>query len=389
MLDIIIRNGRIIDPSQNIDKNGNIYIKGGVIVELDSRETENIVAEREIDASGCIITPGLIDSHLHAYYSGGSYKLNVPPDIACIPNGVTTCIDAGSSGPFTFESFYSGDIIHSVTTVKAMLHMSFNGIMPAGWDEIEDPRSFDIEMLKRIFYKHRDTIVGLKIRQHNQSVRGLGSAPLKATVELANELNNEGLRCIVTVHVSDLPNNVTMEDIVEILRPGDVFTHTYQNRGKTIFDKDMKVLECIAEAKERGIYFDSGCATGMFAVKNVVKALKQGFYPDIIGTDLVGFNLYKRPLMSLPYVMSMFFNMGMRLDDVIKAVTATPANVYGIKDIAGSLSKGENADISILKMVSHPSTYKDFYGESFTGDTLFLPMATIKEGRVVYQRLDM
>lgn len=389
MYDIIIKNGLKLNNNFDIIDNDIICIKDGIII--DPLEKELIDgALRYIDATGCIITPGLIDSHIHVYHSGGSHNLNVSPDVACIPNSVTTCIDGGSAGPFTFESFFMGDILPAVTTVKAMLHMSFNGIMPFGWDEIEDPRSFDSKLIRRLWKKYPNTIIGLKIRMTDRSTEGMGTSPLKATVEMAEKLEQEiGRQCMVTCHVSDLAHDVEMSDIIGLLRRGDVFTHPYQNSGpKTLLDHNGKLLDCFWEGKEKGILFDSGCATGMFSVNNILSAFEQGFFPDLIGTDIVGFNIYKMPCMSMPFVFSMLYNMGMPLKSIFKALTVNAANAYCIEN-TGSLDTGKTADISIIKLTEKKITYDDKFGGSFVGKNLFLPMATIKNGAVVYQNLLM
>lgn len=384
MYDIIIQNGRVIDPSAEVDRIGDIYIRDGVFVQPEPGGYAEAV--KVIDAKGCIVTPGLIDSHLHVF-DGSSHNLNVNADIACIPSCVTTCVDAGSAGPLTFESFYHGNIGHAKTTIKAMLHGSFNGIMPKGYDEIEDPDSFDTYNIKRHFRRFSDCLVGLKVRQHEAAVRGFGIKPLEKILEIANEIEAEGLRCNVTVHVSDLPADVEMEDIVKRLRPGDVFTHMYQNRGKTILGDDGKVLKCLWEAKERGVIFDSGCATTLFAFKNMAPAFGEGFTPDIIGSDTVGHNIFKRPLFSYLNLLSMFLNLGMDLNEIIKAATWTPAQVYKITEEAGTLATGRPADVAIMKIWDQKQVYKDLYGDVIEGEKLIVPMATIKEGRMVFEQI--
>ena len=389
MYDIIIRNGKKLNGNFEFVDNDLMCIKDGRIVAPNPIEVIE-GANREIDATDCMITPGLIDSHIHVYHAGGSYNLNVSPDVACLPNGVTTCIDGGSAGPFTFESFYQGDIVPAQTTVKAMLHMSFNGVMPFGWDEIEDPKSFDKKMIKRLWEKYPDTIIGLKIRLIDRSTNGMGTSPLEATVEMAERLEQEtGRKCLVTCHVSDLAEDVQMDDITRILRRGDVFTHLYQNSGpKTLLNNEDKVLDCIFEGKEKGILFDSGCATGMFSVHNILKAFEQGVYPDLIGTDIVGFNFYKMPCMSMPFVASMLYNMGMPMGKVFEALTTKANEAYHIGDV-GTLETGKTADIALFKLTEKDMKYDDKFGGSFIGKKLFVPMATIKEGRILYQNLTL
>lgn len=389
MVDVIIKNGRVIDPSQDIDVIKDLYIKGDKIVEPpeSNKSIENSQCNI-IDATDCIVVPGLIDSHLHAFDSSSKH-LNINADAYCLPNGVTTCIDGGSSGPYSFENFYRGNIAYSRTTIKALLHVSFFGINPGGWGEVSDPASFDIQEIKRLVHDYKDTIVGLKIRQHSEVARNLGVEPLKRVVEIANEIEEEGTKCSVTVHATDLPDSVEYRDIVKTLRSGDVMTHTYQNFGKTIINSQGEVHDYLWEAKEKGVKFDCGCATRLFALEVLIPAFKQGFYPDVIGSDSVGFNIYKKPLFSIPYIMSLFLNAGMSLNNIIEALTFTPSKLYAFGKNAGTLSTESIADISLLRIMDKEETYEDLYGGSIKGSKIFLPMATIKEGRIVFQQMLM
>lgn len=387
MYDILIKNGHVIDPYQNIDEERTVCMKDGRFVSPAPGGGPQEAAQ-VIDAKGCLVVPGLIDAHLHVFDSSNK-SLNVNADAICLPNGVTTCIDGGSAGPYSFENFYNGNITYARTTIKALLHMSFFGIHPRGWGEVSDPESFDIGEIKRLVHRYKDRIVGLKIRQHAEVARNLGVTPLKRTVETANEIEAAGVRCSVTVHVTDLSPEIDNRDIIELLRRGDVFTHTYQNFGKTILDADGNIPAYLWQAKERGVIFDCGCATRLFAMEVLQPAFAQGFFPDVMGTDSVGFNVYRKPLFSMPYIMSMFLNAGMPLQDIVKALTQTPAQLYGMEPEAGTLCAGSKADVSIFKLIDKKECFRDLYGGEIKGDRLFLPMATIKEGQIVFQQVFM
>jgi len=382
MYDIIIKQGKVIDFTETVSENQNIFISEGIFV--NDPQDINAKAKREINADGCIVAPGFVDSHLHVFDGGGSYDLNASPDLACIPNCVTTCIDGGSAGPLTFEGFFRSNIAYSKTTIKALIHMCFNGIMPNGYDEDVNPDSFDIKNLRRLIKKYGgESIVGLKIRQHNASAGKYGVRPLKATVAFAEEIEKEfGIKLRVTVHVTDIAPDIEMKDIVELLRPGDVFTHVYSGLGKTILDKNGKVLKEILDARDRGVLFDSGFATSRLDLKVVEAAFEEEFFPDLIGTDTVGFNFYLKPMFSLPYQMSLLMAMGMPLESILKAVTFTPALNYGFLQEAGTLAAGRKADVSIVKIIDFEETFTDLKGRSVVGNKMIVPMATIKEGQV-------
>lgn len=386
MYDIIIRNGKVIDRTDNINEARDIYIKDGYIVSDDINV--NIETDKMIDAEGCLVVPGLIDAHLHVFDSSNK-SLNVNADAICLPNGVTTCIDGGSSGPYSFENFYHGNIAYSKSTIKALLHVSFFGIHPRGWGEVSDPESFDVKEIKRIVKKYSDCIVGLKIRQHKEVAENLGIKPLQKAIDIANELEADNVKCSVTVHVTDLSPEISISDITKLLRPGDVYTHAYQPFGETILDDNKKVKKSVWEAKERGVIFDCGCATRLFSLDVLRPAFEQGFFPDVIGTDTVGFNVYKKPLFTMPYIMSLFLNAGMPLEKIIEALTKTPAQLYNLEKEIGTLRSNSCADVTILKIIEKQEEFKDVYGNKIYGDKLFLPMATIKDGQVVFQQIFM
>lgn len=389
MYDLEILNGVVFDPLSGELHSRNIYIKDGVFAEVP-RESE-VEAKRTIDAQGCYVSPGFVDSHIHVYNGSGSYDLNVPPDIACIPNCVTTCIDGGSSGPLNFEGFLKSNIAYSTTTIKATLHMYFNGIMPNGYDEDEDPEGFDLKKLRRLVYKYAsEPIVGLKIRQHAASAGKYGVSPLFHTVRFAQEMEQIiGRPLRVTVHVTDIASDITMKDIVDLLRPGDVFTHPYSGIGRTILDDKGRLLDVIKEAQDRGVMFDSGFATSRLDIDVLTAAFQGGLYPDLIGTDTVGFNSYLKPMFSLPYQMSLLLAMGMSLKEVLKAVTITPSVNYGFTKDAGTLSTGAKADVAIFKVMKKKEKFTDLKGRYVEGNQLIVPMATIKEGKVVFMQIFM
>lgn len=389
MYDLIIKNGKVVDFSNSVNEGRTIYIRDGVFVESLGNSPED--AKRVIDARGCYVTPGFIDSHLHVYDGAGSSVLNAPADIVCIPNCVTTCVDGGSAGPLNFEGFYKSNIAYSKTTIKAALHMHFNGIMPNGYDEDEDPKGFDLYKIKKLVQKYGgNTIVGLKIRQHAASAGKYGVRPLAATIELAKEIKEElGINLRAIVHVTDIAPDIHMRDIVNLLRKGDVFTHTYSGMGRNILDANGCVIDEVLEAQKRGVYFDSGFATSRLDIKVVEAAFKEGLYPDLIGTDTVGFNMYLKPMFSLPYQMGLLLAMGMPIEKILRAVTINPAENFGITREAGTLSPGAKADVAIFKLASKRENYTDLKGQCVEGSKIFVPMCTIKDGAVVYMQIFM
>jgi len=403
MYDLIIKNGTVIDPSKGICQKGNVYIQDDVFVEPDHGNDEPQGAT-VLDATNCFVSPGFIDPHIHAYDGKLSVR-GVNADLACLPSGVTTIIDPGSTGFYSFQHFYNTSIFHSKTTIKALLNVSPAGILSPLYEETLDINTFSEKNMLKLFQKYPDTLCGLKIRMHGHCTRGLGMEPLKKTVEIANHIQEAGYPCNITVHFGELEEGFSIDDILVILRRGDVLVHylspsrldvvhrngvaDYQVKiSKTqVFDENGKIRKAVWEARKRGVIFDSAFAPIWYSLKNIDRTVAEDFYPHQIGTDTVRQNVYKEPVKSLINCMSVFLNKGMPLEDVIKAVTYTPAKTYGFLEDAGTLQANHKADVTIFKLVDQEMVHTDQFGDSFTMDRLIMPMATIKEGDIVFRQI--
>jgi len=387
MFDIIIKNGRIIDHGSNLDSIKDIFIKNGVFVDGEKLKGDK-KAEKIIDATGCIVAPGFLDTHTHLFW-GGSGDLSTNADISCLPNCVTTGIDAGSTGISSFESFYRSNIVNSETTIKALIHPCITGVQVPPSEELENPAWFNPERIRELFDKYPNVIKGLKIRMSKGTVGEFGMEPILKTREIAEFVKENGHHCMVGVHFSDLADDVSMKEFVDNLKKGDILYHFYHPAGDSIFDSDGNIMDCVLEARERGVLFDSARGRINFSIENVLKASKLGFYPDIISTDLGRRTLYRKPNFSLIHSMSLLLNVGMPIENIIKAVTYTPSKTLGIENEVGTLKLGNLADVAIIKIIDMKKIYGDTFGGSFEGDKLIIPMATIKSGRTVFQQIFM
>lgn len=384
MIDIVIKNGRVIDYYNGTDQVMNLAVKDGLFCMYDDNED----VKKTIDAEGCIVTPGFIDSHMHAHY-WGTGGLSNKADISCLPNGVTSCVDAGSTGILGFESFYRTEIVNSLTSIYAMLHPCSVGVQLPPMEEIEDPKGFNVNEILRLFAKYPDVLKGLKIRMSKGTASGFGMAPIYKSEEISEMIKETGQHCLVMCHFSDLADDVTMDEFVNAFKKGDVIAHPYHPAGGSIFDPDGKILDSVYEARDRGVYFDSARARINFSLSNIIKAANQGFYPDMMGTDLAKYSLYWKPSYSIIWSMSMFLNVGMPLKDIYKSVTYTPALAMGILDKAGKIEIGKPADITITKVVDKKLRFADLFGTEIVGEKIIVPMATVKDGRVVFQQIFM
>lgn len=386
--DIIIKNGRVIDPVSGIDKITDIFIGGGKILALGEYSPEQEsrgpgefkpICE-EIDATGCIVTPGLFDAHMHLFHKGGFGS--VPGDVAMFPGGVTTGTDAGSAGVLTYRLF-SQQARRCLSTVKAMLCVVPVGIAMTHYTpECMDPKYFDIQAMKDCIAEHPGEIVAVKLRINRKAVGDWGTKPLEAAVRIGDEL---GLPLMV--HPSDPFDE--QEVIFDILRPGDVYAHTYTKSGRNIIGENGWVKPAFHKAREKGIIFDLGHGYGQFNLEVFRRAQAEGFLPDIISTDMSPMSMNRTPTYSLVNVMSKLMNMGVSLQEVLRAVTAAPAKVYGLTGQVGCLRVGGAADVAIFRLKDDKiRRFTDSTGDSVEGNLLLAPQMTVKNGVIVYRNAE-
>lgn len=377
MYDLLLKNGRVIDPYNNLDKIADIGILNGRIEKV--QEDIDDKALHVIDLSGCLVTPGLIDFHTHIYPLA---EIGVLGEATYFPSGVTTAVDAGSSGAGTFEG-HRGALNSTKLTVKCFLNISSGGLATGSYLENLNPKQFNREKIKKLFKKYGHELIGLKVRQGAEIVGDLGLEPLKETIKLAEEL---GVR--VMVHCSNPPT--TMAALVDLLRAGDVLSHAYQSKASTITDEEGMIIPAVRKARDRGVIFDVAHANVHFSHKIAGKAFEQGLLPDTISTDLTIRSLYKRPaVMTMLHVMSKFLAMGLTLEQVIRATTQRPAELLSVERELGSLSEGTTADIAVLKLLNSETAFGDCDGDIIYGSQQFRAMLTVKEGDLVFRDVEI
>ncbi|MDR1278677.1 MAG: amidohydrolase family protein [Treponema sp.] len=371
---ILIKNGLIYDPLTKRKEIGDIAIAGSQIVDPGDFDFPLV-----IDAAGCLVVPGLIDFHLHCFSAVSDVAVDA--DILCLPNGVTTCVDAGTAGTAGFESCYRQHVCSSITTIKALLHVAPGGLVTARHPENQAPGVWDGEAVRLLVKKYLSVIVGLKVRMSASVLEPfhLSIEPLAEAVSLAEEL-----RLPVVVHVND--PNVEIGAITSLLRGGDVFCHMYAGEEKNILDSGMIKAE-IHDARKRGVIFDACNGKNNFLFQVAFPAIKQGFLPDIISSDLNRSCVYRQPVISLPRLLSKYLALGMDLYDVIDTVTINPARWLGVQDM-GTLRKGTVADVALFKVEEKQCTFFDCHQASVQGNQVLVPQLTIKDGTVVYCQSD-
>ena len=380
-IDMIIRNGQVFDSVNAKFEKKDIGIHQGVFVALD----EDTQSNNEVDAEGNYVVPGIIDEHAHLNLYGTIIGANA--DTVCIPNGITTACDGGTCGASNFEQFYMSNIIRYESTVYSYLNVStFGNKSLCKHEEDHDPADFREDLIDSLFEKYPQVLRGLKVRMCKETLGDHGISPLHAGIEMSEHLKAKGYHCPVAIHYDDLPENVTVKELFGTMRKDDVIAHVFQTKAETIFDENGKIKDCVWDAKKRGVYMDDCHGRVHWSYPNLQNAFSQSFYPDIISSDLVRVSEYTRPGFSLLYAMSVNSAAGMPTEKILQSVTYTPAKSLGIEEKAGVIREGAPADVAILDIRDvKDKTFTDNYGNSISGNKLFVPLMTVKGGRTAYR----
>ena len=382
-IDMIIRNGQVFDSVNAKFEKKDIGIHQGVFVALD----EDTQSNNEVDAEGNYVVPGIIDEHAHLNLYGAIIGANA--DTVCIPNGITTACDGGTCGASNFEQFYMSNIIRYESTVYSYLNVStFGNKSLCKHEEDHDPADFREDLIDSLFEKYPQVLRGLKVRMCKETLGDHGISPLHAGIEMSEHLKAKGYHCPVAIHYDDLPENVTVKELFGTMRKDDVIAHVFQTKAETIFDENGKIKDCVWDAKKRGVYMDDCHGRVHWSYPNLQNAFSQSFYPDIISSDLVRVSEYTRPGFSLLYAMSVNSAAGMPTEKILQSVTYTPAKSLGIEEKAGVIREGAPADVAILDIRDvKDKTFTDNYGNSISGNKLFVPLMTVKGGRTAYRQI--
>ena len=371
MYDMLIKGGTVVDPSQGIHTVRDVAISDGKIAAVDASIDESTSSE-VIEAGGLIVTPGLIDMHVHAYPGVCCYGLE--PDVTNIARGVTTAMDCGSAGARTFPAFRQYFIERAETRLYALLNISTMGIISSKIGELVDMRWADVEETAEAGRANRDVVLGVKVRLSGDVVAMDDKLDaLKRGVEAAESFGG-----IVMIHVGD--KETPLETLTAHLRPGDVVTHAFRQWGG-VAGADREVVAELREARGRGIIFDVGHGAGSCSFDTIETALAHDFLPDTISSDVSTISV-EGPVFDLVTTMSKFLHFGMSLYDVIRCTTQVPAQVMGLGEGLGTLRPGAIGDVTIMSLDEGEFAFTDAEGNTTQARQKFSPVNTIKGGRV-------
>jgi len=375
--DFLIKGGRVIDPRNSLDAVRDVAIKDGKIAAV-AADIPAARALKAVDARGLVVTPGLIDLHVHVYpgeklrdYAGGDWS--VFPDGFTLRSCVTTVNDAGTSGWRNFPDFKRRIIDESKTRVTAFLNIVGNG-MGSGAIE-QNPEDMDGAATAAMALKHKGVVVGIKSAHYN----GTDWKPYEQAVIAGKQAD---IPVMIDFGGNVKAGRTLMDLFMKYLRPGDIFTHMYGGvRGE--FDAASKgPSAAMIEGRKRGIIFDVGHGGTSLRYSAAIPMVKQGFLPDSISTDLHTSSM-NSAMKDMLNVMGKFLAMGVPLVDVIRQSTWNPAREIKLESL-GHLSVGATADVSVLRVEQGKFGFVDFLGGRLEGTQRLACELTVRDGKVVY-----
>ena len=370
MNDLVLKGGRVIDPSQGLDTIADIAFAGGKVAAIG----DGLGGKDARDIAGKIVCPGLIDLHTHVYWGGTS--LGVDAEVLARTGGMTTFIDAGSAGPGNFHGFRRHVIERSPVRILPFLNVSFPGIFAFSRTvmvgESSDMRLLDPREAVRIAREHKDLVLGIKVRVGKAASGDSGIMPLDIALDVAEET---GLPLMA--HLDAPPP--ARHEVVSRLRKGDILTHCFRPFPNAPVRPDGRVREEILAARQRGVVFDIGHGSGSFGFGTTRGMLAAGFLPDVVSSDVHAISI-DGPALDLLTTMSKFLCLGVDLPTVIRLATANAAAAVRRPDL-GTLKVGSVGDATVVDLKSGTFDYADAIGERMMGDKRLVSAGVVLAGR--------
>ena len=361
--DLVIKGGRVIDPSVGLDAVRDVAIVAGKIAAVD--DNIRVDAADTIDAHGKIVAPGLIDIHTHAARVAEGARI-------CLQDGVTGWVDCGSAGADNIDQI--ADVARAAPQIgRVLVNISRTGNAPDG--ELMDINRTAVGLARGAIARHRDVVIGVKARLSNNIAGTNDLEGLRRAQEAAAPFN---LPVMIHMGQSFSP----MRAILPLLKRGDIVTHVYAPAPNGILDEEGRLFPDVAAARRRGVIFDLGNGSNGHLKWDVVeRATKQGFWPDTLSTDWTANSRENPSVIEFPNVMSKFIMLGMPLSHVIASATVNAARVFPAFDDRGTLNIGAPADVAIMELREGTFEFLDNYKGTRTGHQRLFPIATVLAGK--------
>ncbi|HET7490289.1 MAG TPA: amidohydrolase/deacetylase family metallohydrolase [Bradyrhizobium sp.] len=377
--DLLIKGGEVLDPSQSLRGKRDIGIRWGVIEAIEA-DIPAARASRMIDASGKLVTPGLVDLHCHVYPYGSA--IGIPPDELVQFQGTTTVVSAGDAGVNNLAALRRYIVAQSRARIYAFVHIANNGLSAFPVAELYNIDNAQVDACAMALAENPDFLVGVKVRMSENVIFKHGLEPLKRGIQACERC---GWPAKMMVHIGGVETKELMSQILDLLRPGDILTHCYTgflNNGgvATNIVQDGRLLPAALAAKQRGVMFDVGHGGGSFDFTVAEVAIPGGCTPDTISSDIHVFSGNSPGIPYLPNVMSKFMALGFSLDQVVSMATAAPAKIINRAPKIGTLQIGAPGDAAIMEVVEGPVTFVDTRNNKRDGKVLLKPVQTVVNG---------
>lgn len=373
--DLLLKNGHVIDPKNNLDAIMDIAISKENIAKVDKSIAVSS-AKKVVDVSGLYVIPGMIDMHTHVFvgnkagqFADGIYS--VSPDDFSFRSGITTVVDAGTSGWQNFALFKSQVIDHSQTRILAFINVFGQGL--ATGQAVKDTTGLNTNATISIMQQYKNIIVGTRIGHYD----GTDWRPFDAAIEIAASMNAPVL---IECHLPQY----SLQDQLNKMRSGDIITHSYEEISERlpVTDSSNHIRDFVLQAQQRGVLFDVGHGGAGFWFSQAIPAFKQGLAPNTFGTDLHRFSM-NAGMKSMLNVASKYLNIGMSLNDVVIRATWNAAKALHHEEL-GNLGEGGIADIAVISLQKGNFGFIDAAGKRLSGNQKLEAELTIRGGKIVW-----
>lgn len=371
MFDLLIKGGEVVDPDAGYSGRLDVAVKRGRIAAVE-RDIPREAAFSVVEADGQVVTPGLVDLHTHVYWGCTYWGIHADP--VASRTGVTTWLDVGSSGAFGLPGFREFIVKPSSVRIYALLNISYVGLTGPTY-ELANLDYCDVHLFERMVNQNRDLVLGVKARIDRNTTRGTGLEPLKRARQAA-----DACELPLMVHIGQGPPEI--EDVLALMKPGDILTHCFTGHSMRIVGDDGKLLDAAKRAWDAGVIMDIGHGAGSFSFETAEKMLAAGHKPDVISSDIHQASI-GGPMFDLPTCLSKFLALGMSLPDVVRAATSRPAQVMGMEREVGTLRPGARADVAVFALQRGQFALYDVFMNRRDGTQLLRNTATMVEGRVL------
>jgi dihydroorotase len=371
--DLLIKGGELVDPGGGRVGRFDVAVRRGRVAAVDA-DIGTDAAFDVLDATGLVVTPGLVDLHTHVY-RGVTYW-GVEADAVASRTGVTTWLDVGSAGAMNVEGLRELIVRRSQVRILALMNISYLGLTMPDF-ELTNLAFCDVDIFRRLTDLNRDLVIGVKVRMGASTVGSSGLEPLRRALRAGEECELP-----VMVHIATSPPAI--DDVLDLLRPGDIVTHCFTPQTMGLVDEELRVRESALRALERGVLLDLGHGTGSFGFDVAEALLAQDVRPHTLSTDVHQMSI-AGPMFDLPTTLTKFLHLGWSLPEVVEAATARPAQLMGVEREVGTLRPGAVADVALFELEHGRFPLYDVYMGAREANERLAHRLTILGGRRMEQ----